>query len=408
MVGTLTISSVLIVPEKNEGSSPLKVVEEGLRSRSVDEVYVIDGWSTDDTASILKDALPRLAKRYGKGAELYRSKLRNTGKGGAMVTGMEIGLEEGHSRFVFADGDISSVTSGWFDYMVEGIEGYKADMARGYFDRSPSDAQITRHVTIPAINMFFPEGRGISQPLGGELCMTDTVVRHLLRYPLSPPHTWGIDTFMTVTTLVGGFRIVELYLSQKLHKGKRLRDLENMFLECFDEMAKLIHFHGRDRDVPTLLDPVVTTVPRSESPIERVGRDVRTLAYMDGEAEVDVLFDDIQSREVDLHLLRDLGVLAEDVSAISRALSNRSDFLRESRRIDAPRWVRILDALLRGYIRERFSGRYRDVLYAVWRVRALAFCTNEAIDFESAEESSRRQADLAYELGRSGSQADRQ
>jgi glycosyltransferase involved in cell wall biosynthesis len=402
------MSTVLIVPEKNEGASPLRVVEEGLRSRSIDAVYVIDGWSTDDTLATLEDGLPRLSRQYRKPAEVVRSRLRNTGKGGAMVTGMEIGLEEGHSRVVFADGDISSVTRGWFDYMVEGIERYKADMTRGYFDRSPSDAQITRHVTIPAINMFFPEGRGISQPLGGELCMTDTLVRYLLEHSLAPPHTWGIDTFMTVTTLVGGFRIVELYLSQKLHKGKRLRDLENMFLECFDEMARLIQFHGRDRDVPASLEAMVTTVPRSESPIERVGTDVRTLAYMDAESEVDALFHDLGRREVDLHLLRELGVPAGDVSAISKALSNPSEFVRESRRMDAPRWVRILNALLRGYIRERFGGRYRDVLYTVWRVRALAFCINEAVDFEAAEESSRRQADLAYELGRSGFQAARQ
>ena len=31
-------------------------------------------------------------------------------------------------------------------------------MTRGYFDRSPFDAQITRHVTRPLINLLFPEG----------------------------------------------------------------------------------------------------------------------------------------------------------------------------------------------------------------------------------------------------------
>ncbi|MFQ5838421.1 MAG: glycosyltransferase, partial [Thermoplasmata archaeon] len=234
------MTNVLIVPEKNEGSSPLRVVEEGLKSGSIDEVYVIDGWSTDNTVSLLNEALPRLARDYGKGVELHRSKLRNTGKGGAMVTGMEIALSAGHSRIAFADSDISSITSRWFDYLVSGIDQYDADMTRGYFDRSSFDAQITRHITVPAINMFFPEGRGINQPLGGELCMRDSFVRYLLNHPLAPPHTWGIDTFITVTALVGGFKIVELYLSQKLHKGKKLSELEDMLQECFDEMARLI------------------------------------------------------------------------------------------------------------------------------------------------------------------------
>lgn len=395
------MATLLVVPEKNEGETPLRVVEAGLKSRSIDAVYVVDGWSTDETFSILGEALPRLSEQYGKPAEALRSRLRNTGKGGAMVTGMEAGLEEGFSRIAFADGDISSVTPGWFDYMVGGMDRHHADMARGYFDRSASDAQITRHVTVPAINMFFPEGRGISQPLGGELCMTEAVVRHLLESPLAPPHTWGIDTFMTVTTITGGFKVLELYLSQKLHRGKRLRDLEDMFLECFDEMASLIQFHGRHRQVPHGVESLVTTLPTAESPIERVGTDVRTLAYMDVDVEIDSLFQDLRKRRVDISPLADLGVQEDDVSLLSRILESPARFRRECKALGAERWVGILSALLRGYIKKRFSSRYTDALYAVWRVRALAFCAHEAKDFETAEEIVRQQAELAYRLGQS-------
>ncbi len=392
------MTNVLIVPEKNEQSSPLGVVEEGLRSRLVDAVYVVDGWSTDDTFETLEEALPSLAKKYGKSIELHRSRLRNTGKGGAMVTGMEIAMSECHSNVAFVDADVSSVTSDWFDYMIDGVGRYDADMCRGYFDRSPFDAQITRHITIPAINMFFPEGRGISQPLGGELCMKDSFVRHLLEYPLSPPHTWGIDTFITVTALVGGFKVVELYLSQKLHKGKKLSDLNEMLLECFDEMAKLIRFHARDEDVPVHPQPRVITIPQSESGIERVGPDVRTLAYTDPDAEVESLLQAINRWPVDLGPMRELGFSAADKALLTRLLENPSILRTEGGLMDAMMWVRMLETLFRGYIDRQFSGRYAPIIATMWRLRALAFYLNEAPSFEEAEENTKRQADYAFEL----------
>ncbi len=392
------MTNVLVVPEKNEGTSPLSVVEEGLKADSVDEVYVIDGWSTDDTVDLLNEALPELAERYGKAVSLYRSRLRNTGKGGAMVTGMEVALREGHSKIAFVDADISSLTSLWFDYMIGAMDKSGADMTRGYFDRSPFDAQITRHITVPAIHMFFPEGHGINQPLGGELCMRDSLVRYLLEQPVAPPHTWGIDTFLIVTSIMGGFKVVELYLAQKLHKGKTLGDLADMLPECFDEMAKLIYFHGRHETLPLSWKSQVVTVPRSESPIERIGADVRTLAYTDLGAEVENLFEYVKEHRIDWTLLSELGIGEEEKTLVSRLLRTPSVLRKEGGRLDARTWVGLLNGLLRGYIARQFSGRYWDLLYALWRLRAVSFFLNEARTFEEAEENSRNQARHAVKI----------
>lgn len=393
------MSNVLIVPEKNEGLNPLKVVEEGLKSKSIDEVYIIDGWSTDNTMTLLKNRLPKLTKKYGKNVELYCSKLRNAGKGAAMVTGMEIALNKGHSKILFTDADIVSLTSKWFDLLVNGMRKYNADMARGYFDRSPFNAQITRHVTVPSINMFFPEGRGINQPLGGELCMKSSFVQYLLDYHIAPPSTWGIDTFITTTALVEGFNIVELYLSQKLHTKKTLSELESMFLECFDEMAKLIHFHRRDKNIPRSPKPQVMTIPKSESDIERIGEDVRSLTYMDPDSEINSLLRSIKDRKVNFKLLSELGVAEEDYIMISRLLRSPAIFRRESTFLGAEKWVQLLNTLLCGYINRQFSNLYYDLLFIIWRLRALAFCINEATSFEKAEENTRIQAEYAFEFG---------
>jgi len=396
------MSNVLIVPEKNEKLNPLRVVEEALKSKSINEVYIIDGWSTDNTFNLLKNKLPKLARKYGKTVELYRSKLRGAGKGMAMVTGMEIAVKEGCSNILFVDADIVSVTSKWFDLMVNGMKKYNADMVRGYFDRSPFDAQITRHVTIPSINMFFPEGRDIRQPLGGELCMNNRFVQCLLNYSIAPPSTWGIDTFMTITALVEGFNIVEVYLSQKLHRGKTLCELEDMFLECFDEVAKLIHFHKRDRKVPISPKLRVKTVPKSESDVERIGGDVRRLTYMDIDSELDSLFKSIKERKVDFGLLSELGVQKEDCAMILRLSRSPAIFRKACKLLGAEKWIQLLNTLLRGYISRQFSNRYRDLLFAIWRLRALAFCLNEAASFEEAEKNTRIQAKYAFEFGQKG------
>lgn len=394
------MGAVLVVPEKNEGSSPLNVIEEGLRSPSIDAVFVVDGWSNDGTMALLREKLPPLAETAGKEVRLHRSKLRNTGKGGAMVTGMDLALDEGYSRVAFVDADISSATSGWFDYLVEGIDRYDADMTRGYFDRSPFDAQITRHVTLPAIHAFFPEGRGIRQPLGGELCMNESLVRHLLDHPLAPTHTWGIDTFLVVNTVVGGFRAVELYLAQKRHKPKTLVDLEGMLTQCFDEMAQLVHYHGRDTRVPGGVPSMVTTIPATESPVKRAGQDVRTAAYTDLEMELASHLNFVHDRQVDLGLAEELGVTQEDRALLAQMLEGPAAFREESRHLDGPRWVRILNSLIEGYIQGGFSARYHEVLYALWRSRAVAFFLHEAATFEEAEANTRLQAEYAYEFFR--------
>ena len=113
LLGDKPMSSVLIVPEKDEGQRPLRVIEEGLKAETVDEVLVVDGWSTDDTVPLLSEKLLGLRRKHGKVVELIHSELRNTGKGGAMITGIKRALADGHDRIIFLDADITSMTSKW-------------------------------------------------------------------------------------------------------------------------------------------------------------------------------------------------------------------------------------------------------------------------------------------------------
>jgi hypothetical protein len=403
------MSNVLIVPEKNEGQRPLLVIEEGLKAASVDEVLVVDGWSTDDTVLLLSERLPGLERKHGKVVKLIRSELRNTGKGGAMVTGIKRALADGHDRIIFLDADITSMTSKWCDVLVEGMDHYAVAMTRGYFDRSPFDAQITRHVTRPLINLFFPEGQAVNQPLGGELCLSAELARYLLDCGIAPPHTWGIDTFLIINTLVGRYRVAELYLTQKTHRKKSMDELKTMFIECFDEAVKQVHFHARHRVVPAEVESLVQVLPPSASEIERVGEDVRTLVYVDLDEQMESFFAFVGHLEDTTGLMGELGISAADVTLLLELFGARADasakpstsFKEQSGRLGIEEWIRILHSLARGYIAQRFSARYHDLLFAIWKLRTLTFCLNEAHSFEEAEENTKKQALYALEYGQS-------
>ncbi|HIH97149.1 MAG TPA: glycosyltransferase [Thermoplasmata archaeon] len=390
-------SNVLIVPERNEGQRPLLVIEEGLKSASVDEVLVVDGWSTDDTVTLLSKQLPILEEKYHKRVKLIYSELRNTGKGGAMVTGIKRALADSHKRIIFLDADITSITSKWCDVLIEGIDKYNVAMTRGYFDRSPFDAQITRHVTRPLINLFFPEGRKINQPLGGELCLTAELAHNLLNCGIAPPHTWGIDTFLVINTLVGGYHLAELYLTQKTHKKKSMDKLRGMFIECFDEVVKQVHIHGRDRVVPINKKSLVRVLPPRATEIERVGDDVRAQIYVDLDEQIASFFAFVGQLRDTTKLMSELSLLVEDTELLLELFSPSADFKERSKKLNIEAWVRILDSLVRSYIAQRFNDRYHNLLFAIWNLRTLSFCLNEAQSFDEAERNTKKQALYAFQ-----------
>ena len=393
------MSTVLVIPEKDEGTQPLFVAEQALRSGRVDAVVIVDGWSTNETYERLQRALPELLRRFPHAQiQLLRSELRETGKGGAMVTGLKHALTNGFRNVMFLDGDISSVTPHWITFLLKSMEEHGAAMARGYFDRSSLDAQITRHVTRPLMAIYFPEGHRIQQPLGGELALTTELARFLLeKAPTAPPHHWGIDTFLTVNTVAAGFSVVEVYLAQKTHKKKSLTELRAMLVECFDEMCKQIAFHRRYEAVPDAERDLVRVLPPEEG-LERVGEDVRTQRYVDLDEQMERFFTFVRGLRSPSRRLRELGLSREERGWIT-SLFRREAFEERSRELAAERWVPLLDRLARGYIEQRFSPIYHDVVFACWTLRALAFALHEARDFESAEAATERQVEFALRYG---------
>jgi len=248
------------------------------------------------------------------------------------------------------------------------------------------------------MSLYFPEGRNIHQPLGGELAMTDELVHFLLHgQTIDPPHHWGIDTFITVNTVVEGFPVVEVYLTQKTHKPKSLTELRQMLVECFDEMCRQIDLHGRLEAVPDVRAMTVKDI-KPEEPPERVGEDVRTLKYVDLSEQEERFFTFVRGLREPGTRLEELGVEPE-LRGLVLSLFDPETFRRRSRELTPETWVPLLDRLARGYIQRNYDVVYHDVIFACWQLRVLAFAHHEAGSFEQAEEATERQARYAYEYG---------
>jgi len=401
------MTNVLIIPERNERLKPLNVIERGLKSKNIDEIYIVDGWSTDGTVPLLKRQIPKLQKKYKKKIKIFYSELRNTGKGGAMITAMKRALKDNHSKILFLDADITSSSPEWCDVLIEGMDKNKVDMVRGYFDRAAHNAQITRHITRPLINMFFPEGHGINQPLGGELCLSKELTKHLVDYKISPPHTWGIDTFFTIVTLIGKFKIAEQYLAQKVHNKKSIMELRPMTIECFDEASKLIYYSKRYLKIPKFKQSLVKQLPHSPK-IKRIGPDVRKLKYINLNYEIEMFLSYVKNLiangQINPTRINNVPISKfEDNTLILDLLMAKSvdDFKEKSKLLTRVVWIRTLNTLTRKFIHFNFAKRYYELANLLWELRSLSFALNEAKSFEEAEENTRKQAELAFNFGQS-------
>jgi glycosyltransferase involved in cell wall biosynthesis len=175
---------------------------------------VVDGFSTDNTI--------KAAKAAGGTSVIQQSERKFPGKGIAMKTGLEEAAKLYADVAMFLDGDITNLTRDWVHRLAEPVlqEGY--DMARGYYDRRPRDAAVTKLVAKPMISVFFPELANIEQPLSGEVCATMKAWQDLLekgrkRSDVPVPHGWGIDVWFLIEGMMAGQKIKEVYLGKKEH-----------------------------------------------------------------------------------------------------------------------------------------------------------------------------------------------
>lgn len=173
---------------------------------------VVDGFSTDDTVKVAKEA--------GATSVIEQPDRKYPGKGMAMKAGLAQAESMQADLALFLDADIKNLTREWATRLVQPVlqEGY--DMTRGYYDRHPRDAAVTKLVAKPMIAIFFPELANMEQPLSGEVCATMKAWRDLREKGSSDgsiPDGWGIDVWLLIEAMAAGQKIKEVFLGKKEH-----------------------------------------------------------------------------------------------------------------------------------------------------------------------------------------------
>lgn len=125
-------------------------------------------------------------------------------------------LELDTDTLICLDADLLSVTPEWIKHFAEPIDqGY--DFVNPIYSRHKYDGTITKNICYPIVYGLFC--RNIRQPIGGDFALSRRFAQHLICQPWHlTTEEYGIDVFMTMNAITGGFKTCNTGLGAKVHK----------------------------------------------------------------------------------------------------------------------------------------------------------------------------------------------
>lgn len=143
---------------------------------------------------------------------------------------------------VCIDSDLESVSPEWIKYLAEPVNaGY--DFVAPLYSRHKYDGTITNNLTYPLVYGLLC--RNIRQPIGGDFALSRNFARHLVCQPWHrTTNEYGVDIFMTLNAILGGFKCCDTGLGAKIHKPSAPK-LGPMFIQvvstAFLTIIKNVH-----------------------------------------------------------------------------------------------------------------------------------------------------------------------
>lgn len=207
---------VIGIPSLNEADSISHVVKQadkGLTrySKKYNTVIInVDNDSSDDTKKVFlktKTATPKIYISTPPGIK---------GKGHNFYNLFNHVLKLKAKAVAVVDADLESITPSWISSLVKPIlEGY--DYVTPYYARNEYDGSITNHISYPLIYGLF--GYNIRQPMGGDFAFSSDLAEYWLKQRWhKTTYKYGIDIFMTLNAILGGFKVAQAGLGAKIHK----------------------------------------------------------------------------------------------------------------------------------------------------------------------------------------------
>jgi hypothetical protein len=167
------------------------------------------------------------------------------GKGAALRTIFQIADELGVEALVVVDSDLRSIVPEWIELLAGPILKGGFDFVTPLYQRYKYDGTITNTVTYPLTRALY--GLRIRQPIGGDFGVSGDLVKHYLEQDDwdADISKFGIDIWMTIKAITGGFAVSQTRLGAKIHDPKDPgADLGPMFSQVVSTMLRLTVEHA--------------------------------------------------------------------------------------------------------------------------------------------------------------------
>ena len=175
-------------------------------------------------------------------------------------------LELGVEILICVDADLKSITPEWIKYFGESIQnGY--DYATPVYSRHKYDGTITNNICFPLV--YGVLGRNVRQPIGGDFALSGNLIDFLIKQMWhKTTEEYGIDIFMSMNAVLGGFKICQTGLGAKIHKPSAPK-LGTMFVQVVSTAFMMINKRvDKWKDVKGVQDSPLFGLKELEKPQE--------------------------------------------------------------------------------------------------------------------------------------------
>lgn len=200
--------------EADNISNPTEKASEGLMEFFPNHSSVIvncDNCSQDDTEGAFLRTETKVPKIY------ITTPPDTPGKGYNFENMFRKMLELDAKVLVCLDADLMSPNlKDWVKYLAEPVlDGY--DFVNPIYSRHKYDGTITNNICYPIVYGLFC--KNIRQPIGGDFALSRRFAEHLVcqRWHRTTEE-YGVDIFMTMNAILGGFKTCNAGLGAKIHK----------------------------------------------------------------------------------------------------------------------------------------------------------------------------------------------
>ena len=120
------------------------------------------------------------------------------------------------AALAFIDTDLQSITPAWVEALLNPVLQGEADYVAPLYLRRRFEGATTNHFAYPILTAYF--GQYLRQPIGGEFGLSGAFFDYLLKQPVNPEILgYGIDIFMSMHAVGGGFKAAQASLGHKVH-----------------------------------------------------------------------------------------------------------------------------------------------------------------------------------------------